>query len=65
MVHDLLGPDRIGRRGLFRPEVVSRIIDEHMNQRADRSEHLLALLTLEVWQQVFIDGELADPPVLT
>jgi asparagine synthase (glutamine-hydrolysing) len=55
MIDDLLSPSRLEQRGFFRPDTVQRIVADHMSERADHSEHLLALLTFEIWQQVFLD----------
>ena len=55
LLNDLLSPDRIARRGYFRPDVVRSLIDAHNSQRADYSEHILALLTFEIWHQVYLD----------
>lgn len=57
LLEEHLSAERIAARGFFRPEAVTRLIDDHLAQRADRSEHLLALLTLELWQQVFVEGK--------
>ena len=60
LLHDLLAPELLKRRGYFKPEAVWSLIDAHMEQRADYSEHILALLTFEVWHQVCIDAGSAD-----
>ncbi len=54
-LHDMLSPERLRARGLVDPKVAWNLIDDHMAERADHSEHILALLTLEVWQGVFFD----------
>jgi asparagine synthase (glutamine-hydrolysing) len=54
----ILGP-RATARGLFEPDAVRRIVEEHREGRVDHSERLWALLNLELWQRAFIDGE--DP----
>lgn len=57
MVDDLLSPSQIRRRGLFRPEVVQRHVDEHRAGRHDWSMQLWQFLTLELWMQQFLDGQ--------
>ena len=42
-------------RGLFRPERVRGLIDEHVEHRMDHSHRLWSLLMLELWFQRFID----------
>ena len=51
--------DRAVARQLFAPDVIKRVAAAHLNGE-DHSERLWALLTLEVWQRVFLDGEDAN-----
>jgi len=52
---DMLAEERVRRRGYFKPAVVQSLIEDHLRQRADRSEHLLALLTFELWHEAYLD----------
>ena len=56
MVDDLLAENQVRRRGLFRPEVVRRYVDEQRRGTEDWSMQLWQLLTLEIWMQLFLDG---------
>jgi asparagine synthase (glutamine-hydrolysing) len=56
MVDDLLSPAHLGKRGIFRPEIVRRLVDEHRSGQHDWSMQLWQFLTLELWMQVFLDG---------
>ncbi len=56
MVDDLLSPEQISKRGLFRPEVLRRFVAEHRAGRHDWSMQLWQFLTLELWMQVYLDG---------
>lgn len=56
MVNDLLSAETIKRRGLFRPEEVKRVIEANLSGREDYNLQVFQLLTLELWQQAFIDG---------
>jgi asparagine synthase (glutamine-hydrolysing) len=56
MVDELLSEAQVRRRGLFRPEVVRRYIDEHRSGAEDWSMQIWQLLTLEIWMQLFFDG---------
>jgi len=42
-------------RGLFRPEVVRRLVEEHLAGRFDHAYRLWALLVLELWQRQWLD----------
>jgi asparagine synthase (glutamine-hydrolysing) len=56
MLRELLAPEAIRRRGLFSPEAVQATILEHERQRADRTDHLLALINLEIWCRLYLDA---------
>jgi asparagine synthase (glutamine-hydrolysing) len=51
----LLDPVSLNR-GLFRPEAVSRLIDEHVSGRRDHAYKLWALLMLEMWFRKHLDA---------
>jgi asparagine synthase (glutamine-hydrolysing) len=56
MVDDLLSDSQVRKRGLFRPEVVRRYVEEHRRGAEDWSMQIWQLLTLEIWMQLFQDG---------
>jgi asparagine synthase (glutamine-hydrolysing) len=52
----VLGPRALDR-GLFQPEPLRQMADEHRRGARDHGDRLWLLLNLEIWQRVFIDGE--------
>ncbi len=56
MVDDLLSESRLRRRGLFRPEAVRALVEEHRSGARDWSLQIWQLLTLELWMETFLDG---------
>jgi asparagine synthase (glutamine-hydrolysing) len=52
----LLGERALGR-GYFRPEVITRLVEDHLEGRVDRGRSLWTLLALEMWHRLFVDGE--------
>jgi len=42
-------------RGLFKPEIVRQLVDQHTEGKRDYSHQLWTLLMLELWFQKFID----------
>jgi asparagine synthase (glutamine-hydrolysing) len=56
----LLDPTSL-RRGLFRPDFLERVIDEHSDGRADHRLMIWSLLSLEWWQRLFLDGDGSAP----
>jgi len=49
--------ERTVARGLFQPDFLHRLVQEHAAGTADHTERLWALLNFEMWQRHFIDGE--------
>jgi asparagine synthase (glutamine-hydrolysing) len=47
--------ERASRRGLFRPEVVRRMVELHTRGERDHTHQLWTLLMLELWFQRFVD----------
>ena len=60
MTDDLLSESRIRERGLFRPEAVAKLVQEHRDDRQDWSMQLWQFLTLELWAQNFLDRPAAS-----
>jgi asparagine synthase (glutamine-hydrolysing) len=56
VVRELLSPAVVRQRGLFRHEAVSALLADHEANRSDGTDALLALLNLEVWSRVYLDG---------
>lgn len=55
----ILSP-RFVSRGLFRPEAVQRLYDDHQRGAVDHGHRLWTLLMLELWFQEFIDRRPAE-----
>ncbi len=51
---DLLAPDRLKRGGLFRPEYVQRLWQEHQSRRRDHRKLLWTLLAFELWREAWL-----------
>lgn len=55
MARDVLLGSPARDRGLFRPEAVVRLLDDHQQGRFDHSYRLWALLFLELWFRQWVD----------
>ena len=56
LVDDLVLSPRSLSRGLFRPEALRQLANEH-RAGANHGQRLWLLANLELWQRIFIDGE--------
>jgi asparagine synthase (glutamine-hydrolysing) len=52
----LLSKERIEQRGLFRPEAVTEMLQQQASGRRDFSLKIWALLMLEIWASLYMDG---------
>ncbi len=59
MAYDVLLSQSARQRGLFRPDYVRRLLDEHCAGRFDHQNRLWALLMLESWFRMWIDAPAA------
>ncbi len=46
-------------RGLFRPEAIERMVDEHIRQEREHSYRLWVILMLELWFREYMDTVLS------
>ena len=53
LVEQYLAPDRLRRAGLFNPETVQRLWQDHLANRANNSHLLWSLLVFEHWRDRF------------
>lgn len=56
LMQQVLSREALEHRGLFRWEAVEEVMAQHMSNREDHTEHLLALMNLELWHRIYIDG---------
>jgi asparagine synthase (glutamine-hydrolysing) len=56
LVRETLSDTQVRKRGIFNPAAIEEIITAHESQRKDHTDHLLALISLELWSRIFLDG---------
>jgi asparagine synthase (glutamine-hydrolysing) len=54
-VRDSLAEETVRRRGLFRPDRVTRLVGDHLDGRTEASNKILVLLMIELWFERFVD----------
>ncbi len=54
-VRGVLLSERALKRGIVRPEMLRRYVDEHTNAERDHAFQIWTLLMLELWFQRFVD----------
>jgi asparagine synthase (glutamine-hydrolysing) len=57
IVSELALGERATERGIFSPDVVQRLVNEHVSGSVDHTERLWALVNFELWLRRFVDGE--------
>jgi asparagine synthase (glutamine-hydrolysing) len=55
LARDLLSPERVRRAGVFNPDYVTRLQDEHERGVANHRKLLWTLLMFELWHESFIE----------
>ena len=55
LLRQLLAPEVIARRGLFRQPMIDRLVADHEANRIDGTDALTALMNLEIWSRVYLD----------
>jgi asparagine synthase (glutamine-hydrolysing) len=57
VMKSLLSKESVESRGWFRWEAINDTIAAHDSRREDNTDHLSALMNLEIWCRLFLDGE--------
>src|SRR5207249_1892935 len=57
---ETLSPDVLRRQGFFRPDVVGRLLDDHVAGRQDRSRQLWGLLAFTLWHERHVERKPCD-----
>jgi asparagine synthase (glutamine-hydrolysing) len=60
LMQDLVAGPRAMDRGLFDMGYVQKLVSEHRLGTWDHSERLWMLMNLEIWQRIFLDGDIPE-----
>jgi asparagine synthase (glutamine-hydrolysing) len=53
----LFSRSRFVEAGIFAPEYMSQLLDEHLSGKADHNYRLWILINLEIWYRMYFDGQ--------
>jgi asparagine synthase (glutamine-hydrolysing) len=56
LVRNTLSESQVKKRGLLDWPVINNTINRHNARHSDETDSLLALVNLELWCQIFLDG---------
>jgi len=54
---ETLAPETLRRQGFFRPEAVTRVLDDHVAGKDDLSRQLWGLLAFTLWHERHVERE--------
>ena len=54
--YDILMSQSFIKRGYFKREAIGRLLEDHVRARANNGARIWALVNLELWHRIFIDG---------
>ncbi len=60
---ETLAPATLRRQGFLDPDVVTRVLDEHVAGRRDNSRQLWGLLSFTLWHERHVEGVARDVPL--
>lgn len=63
LLRELLSAEVVERRGWLKHAPIARLIADHEANRIDGTDRLLALVNLELWARIYVDGR--DPGAVT
>lgn len=56
LIQEVLSEEQVRRRGLFRWPAVQALLQAHQEQRNDNTDPVFALVALETWCRIYLDG---------
>jgi asparagine synthase (glutamine-hydrolysing) len=57
LIQTVVRESHLAAAGIFRPEAMQRLVDEHLGGQVDHNYRLWMLFNLEIWYRHFIEGE--------
>jgi len=60
MLRLFVNRETIERRGLLNWSIIEQTLNQHFSQQEDHTDHLLALMNLEIWCRLYLDKQSAE-----
>lgn len=60
MLRLFVNRETIESRGLLNWPIIEQTLNQHFNQQEDHTDHLLALMNLEIWCRLYLDKQSAE-----
>ena len=57
LVAEMLSESAVRHRGLLHWDAVRQIVADHEEERHDHTDHLFALISLEIWCRTYLDSQ--------
>jgi asparagine synthase (glutamine-hydrolysing) len=61
LISTLLSRSAVERRGIFRQDAITKLLQDHFTGKRDNGVKIWGLLMLEVWHQMYIDQQIGEP----
>jgi len=59
---EMLSEASLSKKGYFHPPAVHDLLKEHRAGERDCGAHLLGILGIQLWDELFMNGQVKDPP---
>jgi asparagine synthase (glutamine-hydrolysing) len=56
LLQEMLSTERIKRQGLFNPDYVTQLVEEHTAKKRDNRKQLWTLLMFQIWYEKYCKG---------
>ena len=58
----MLSEASLSKKGYFHPPAVHDLLTRHRAGEHDCETHLLGILAIQLWDELFINGQVNEPP---
>lgn len=59
---EMLSEPNLSKKGYFHPPAVHNLLKKHRGGEPDCGAHLLGILAIQLWDELFMNGQVKEPP---